>query len=134
MTGNGNAFARQFASEEGDADDSISIGRCGRWSRHQVFALLLHCSDGRRWLIPYGSLLPSDTGKIGDKRFQFQFALGERLLEVVVTGTAGGDFDMVLDKIAGGKMELLKPVGDPVKSIVVRDLDEVEEQPEVEEP
>lgn len=125
MTGSGNAFADKHKQDmETVSDDSVSdLGGCGTWNRHQVFSLLIVCGDtNRRWLIPYSSIVPCDTGTPGDGEFSFQFAVGEKLMEVVVTGHAGEKLDRVLFRIAAGKRETLKAGGDPVTSVVVREV------------
>jgi len=86
-----------------------------RCARHQVFALELIRRDGVLTVIPY-SAIDSGDGRFNGDRFQFRFFRGDAAFEATLEGTIT-HLQRVVDKIAGGKAELVRANGDEIRVV-----------------
>jgi len=80
-----------------------------------VFALDLIKRDGTLIMIPY-SAVDSGDGKFNSDKFTFRFSRGDAAFEATREGTIT-HLQRVVDKIAGGKAELLRANGDEIRLV-----------------
>lgn len=108
------------AAAEEDAppkDDDVWEAPTGylRCARHQVFAVELVQKSGVMLVVPY-SAIDGAEGKFNGDRFTFRFFRGEAAYEAAIEGTITHT-QRVMDKIAGGKAELVRANGDEIRSV-----------------
>jgi hypothetical protein len=105
------------SNEEPPKDEDVWEAPSGylRCARHQVFAVELIKKDGELLVIPY-SAVEIGSGKFNGDRFAFRFVNGDVLYEAVIEGTITHT-QRVVDKIAGGKAEMIRANGDEIRSV-----------------
>ena len=95
-----------------------------RCARHQVFSLLLIRRDGIQLMVPYSSL-DSGEGRFNGDKFVFRFFRGDAAYEATLEGPITY-LQRVVDKIAGGKAELIRANGVEITSVTWEAVDEEE--------
>jgi len=95
-----------------------------RCARHQVFSLLLIRRDGIQLMVPY-SAVDSGEGRFNGDKFVFRFFRGDAAYEATLEGPITY-LQRVVDKIAGGKAEMVRANREEITSVTWEAIKEEE--------